>query len=342
MNVGGLLLEGAPPKDFGGVLGAVVVSYLLVPFQAYAALKGLFEKEEGPWFRTPKTGKITDPVKHLRRLYRLRKWLFGNGNGNGKGHGGLRPAPVHVQVAPPLRRPARRIAWIVTIAMVCALAGLGLNAVNAPVAEAAGTSLFLHGGTCPSVDGTMNSTSSTSTTKTWSLGTANQTCQWATTTSTTAAQTIFTTDVFTFNFWAVRSNGAGSPAISAVFGYSSLATCTTVTTIASMATYTFNTNTTDTQFTPPTFSPASNVSVPSGSFFCWTITVQTADSRTSFEWDSSTDNTNLNSSQTIFIPEFGLLFIGLVPFLPALVRRLRNRKSDLRTLRTSRAARLAA
>src|SRR5207253_9542497 len=108
MNVGGLLLEGAPRKDFGGVLGAVAVSYLLVPFQAWAALKGLFEKEEGPWFRTPKTGKITDPVKHLRRLKKLRKWLFGNGNGNGKG--GLRPEPAHIDATPPpTRRPARRL-----------------------------------------------------------------------------------------------------------------------------------------------------------------------------------------------------------------------------------------
>src|SRR5439155_26157220 len=105
------------------------------------------EKEEGPWFRTPKTGRITDPVKHLRRLYRLRKWLFGNGNGNGKGgHGPLRPAPAHVEVAPPLpRRPSRRIAWIVTIAIVCALGGLGINAVHAPPAYAA-SSFYLHNG----------------------------------------------------------------------------------------------------------------------------------------------------------------------------------------------------
>jgi hypothetical protein len=29
-------------------------------FQAFAAIKGFLEKEEGPWFRTPKTGRITD------------------------------------------------------------------------------------------------------------------------------------------------------------------------------------------------------------------------------------------------------------------------------------------
>src|SRR5205085_5388252 len=144
---GGLLLEDAPPKDFGGVLGAMVVSYLLVPFQAYAALKGLLEKEEGPWFRTPKTGRITDPVKHLRRLKKLRKWLFGNGNGNGKGgYGGLKPALLHIEAAQrPLRRPSRRIAWIVSIAVVCALTGLGIDAVHAPPAYAA-TSFYMHNG----------------------------------------------------------------------------------------------------------------------------------------------------------------------------------------------------
>ena len=62
MNLGGLILEDAPPRDIQGVAGALVLSFALVPFQGWAALKGLLEKEEGPWFRTPKTGRITDPV----------------------------------------------------------------------------------------------------------------------------------------------------------------------------------------------------------------------------------------------------------------------------------------
>src|SRR5438477_11440789 len=139
MTVIGLVLECAHRRDFGGVLGAVALSYLVVPFQAYAALKGLFEKEEGPWFRTPKTGRITDPTAHLKGLLRLRKWLKGPGrNGNGKGH--------HIEAtssqAPP--RPARRLAWIVSAAMVLTLAALGVNAAHAPVVEAAGTTFYLH------------------------------------------------------------------------------------------------------------------------------------------------------------------------------------------------------
>src|SRR6266849_2077492 len=56
MNLGGLILEEAPGRDLQGVLGALVLSFALVPFQGWAALEGLIRKEEGPWFRTPKTG----------------------------------------------------------------------------------------------------------------------------------------------------------------------------------------------------------------------------------------------------------------------------------------------
>src|SRR5258706_4137049 len=77
MNLGGLILEEAPPRDLQGVWGALVLSFALVPFQAWAAFKGLISKEEGPWFRTPKTGRVTDEVHHLRRLNLLRRWLMG-------------------------------------------------------------------------------------------------------------------------------------------------------------------------------------------------------------------------------------------------------------------------
>ncbi|MFI5168537.1 MAG: glycosyltransferase family 2 protein, partial [Thermoanaerobaculales bacterium] len=77
MNLGGLILEEAPARDLQGVWGALVLSFALVPFQGWAAAKGLFSKDEGPWFRTPKTGRITDEVHHLRRLNLLRRWLLG-------------------------------------------------------------------------------------------------------------------------------------------------------------------------------------------------------------------------------------------------------------------------
>ncbi|KKS04523.1 hypothetical protein A2W70_00230 [Candidatus Curtissbacteria bacterium RIFCSPLOWO2_02_41_11] len=69
MNLVGLFLEESDERDYLGVASFVLLSYILVPFQAYAAVKALFEKEEGPWFRTPKTGLITD-VFGKARFYR--------------------------------------------------------------------------------------------------------------------------------------------------------------------------------------------------------------------------------------------------------------------------------
>ncbi len=60
VNLLGLFLEQSEEKDYLGVFSFIILSYLVTPFQAYAAVRGYFEKEEGPWFRTPKTGHVTD------------------------------------------------------------------------------------------------------------------------------------------------------------------------------------------------------------------------------------------------------------------------------------------
>ena len=70
MNAVGLFLEESEEKDYIGLTSFAVLSYVLVPFQAYASLKGFIEKEEGPWFRTPKTGRITDIIRR-GTFYRL-------------------------------------------------------------------------------------------------------------------------------------------------------------------------------------------------------------------------------------------------------------------------------
>ena len=90
-----------------------------------------------------------------------------------------------------------------------------------------------------------------------------------------------------------------------------------------------------TQEIAPTFSPASNITVPTGSFFCWTITVATANTNISFLWDATTTTTNLNSSQTIFIPELLLALVGLGVIIPLAARsRLRLRLKSHRGCRT--------
>src|SRR5438309_7123912 len=119
MNLGGLILEDAPVRDIQGVLGAVVLSFALVPFQGWAALKGLLEKEEGPWFRTPKTGIITDPVTHLRRLHMLRRWLLGRRGGGARKPVAAVPRATAVANAR-ARVSSKWIGWFVAGSMLLA------------------------------------------------------------------------------------------------------------------------------------------------------------------------------------------------------------------------------
>lgn len=75
MGLSGLYLEQTAREDFTGIFSFVVLSYLLAPFQAYAAIKGLLERDEGGWFRTFKTGSITDRVLQVK-LRRIFSWIL--------------------------------------------------------------------------------------------------------------------------------------------------------------------------------------------------------------------------------------------------------------------------
>jgi cellulose synthase/poly-beta-1,6-N-acetylglucosamine synthase-like glycosyltransferase/transposase len=65
MNTIGLFMEEGEERDYLGIFSFVTLCYILAPFIGFAALKGFIEKEEGPWFRTPKSGHITDNVKRV-------------------------------------------------------------------------------------------------------------------------------------------------------------------------------------------------------------------------------------------------------------------------------------
>jgi hypothetical protein len=205
---------------------------------------------------------------------------------------------------------------VVAAGLGLSIAGLGVGALNAPIANAAGSTLFLHGGS----PGTLDGTSPAGLVPQTMLLTSGNTRTWATTSSTTAAQTIFSTTSFTFNY--TTTGVGGSANVTLTFAFSSSGTCSSPTTIAQTTTgLAAGTNSTG------AFSPSSNVSVPAGSFFCLTLVVNSIGLVTlTLDYDASSSPTNLTSTQTIFIPELVLPFLGLALLAPIGARRLLHRR----------------
>ena len=291
MNLAGLALEQASKRDLAGVLGAVAVSYLLVPFQAYAAVKGLLETGEGPWFRTPKTGRITDPVHHLRRLRAIRRWLLrspngdGNGNGNGNGgHGGNSSGAG--RAAQVRRRPSRRAGWVVTAGLILGLAALGVQASHVPVAEAATTTFYVHAG------GVLDNIAPTgSTTQSGNLTGSGSTLAWVSSSSSSGPAPFTTSDVFVFNY---SGSGSGITAqLRMSYGASQGAACSGTQIISWTTTFVASAG----QHQSSPGSPGSNITAPTGSFFCFQVT-QTSTGSYSIGYDSTGAPTNLTVTQT--------------------------------------------
>jgi cellulose synthase/poly-beta-1,6-N-acetylglucosamine synthase-like glycosyltransferase len=76
MGLVGLFLEGDLRQDFSGVFSFTLLSYIICPYQAYAALKGLLGFEESNWVRTLKTGHVTDTFLGVK-FRSLFEWLVG-------------------------------------------------------------------------------------------------------------------------------------------------------------------------------------------------------------------------------------------------------------------------
>ncbi|MCW4050971.1 MAG: hypothetical protein NWE89_14675, partial [Candidatus Bathyarchaeota archaeon] len=74
MSLAGMFLEGDVREDYSGIFSFIALSYIITPYQAYAALKGLLEGEEGTWIRTLKTGNITNSVIGVK-FRSLLQWL---------------------------------------------------------------------------------------------------------------------------------------------------------------------------------------------------------------------------------------------------------------------------
>ena len=156
MGLSGLFLEQSVEKDFAGIFSFIALSYALAPFQAYAAIKGLFEKEEGMWFRTFKTGKITEVLKrlHIRRILRellprrRRKKKVVAASGEGASKKG-RLIPLLLSNLNPSRLLKRRKPGLATILIIIMstfiLTTYFLGMEITPTEAAAGPTLYFHG-----------------------------------------------------------------------------------------------------------------------------------------------------------------------------------------------------
>lgn len=109
MGLTGVFLEGDLSEDYNGVFSFIALSYFIMPYQAYAALKGLIESEEGYWVRTLKTGHVTDYFIGLK-LRGLIEWI--NRLRSSRELDTLSGVPV-------IRLPVRRILFLIIVFFMC-------------------------------------------------------------------------------------------------------------------------------------------------------------------------------------------------------------------------------
>ncbi|MDQ6722263.1 MAG: glycosyltransferase [Candidatus Dormibacteraeota bacterium] len=336
MNLGGLILEEAPARDLQGVLGALVLSFALVPFQGWAAMKGLLSKHEGPWFRTPKTGHITDEVHHLRRLHMLRRWLLGHRArvGEGQRSPGRQPgSPVaHIRA-----RHNKRLGWVVVTVIALTFGGLAWAATAVPVVDAAGNPLYLHGsGVAPCAPSTMDQAIGVRAAPCLVTSTGNPTTgTW--TFANLPAQTI-SAGVWSFTMdWAGGATDTGSVSVSV--GTAAAGCAGFVATIPNGGT---TWTTTFGAGTPNTTSPLSvNTSasqaalvIAAGRSLCLRVVVtQTNGSQISMLYDGTAGiaDTRLIPPSTV-VPESLLGLLGLALVIPVVTNR-RRLASMLRLVR---------
>jgi len=330
MNLGGLILEEAPPRDLQGVWGALVLSFALVPFQSWAAAKGLVSKNEGPWFRTPKTGHVTDEVHHLRRLNLLRRWLLGPR---------ARRQDVRASTQPAARMVRRRsiglrrswVGWLVALALLTAFGGLAWLSSRAPVVDAAGNPLYLHGsGTSPACVATTLDQSIGSQATPCSIQSAagGITSTWGFTNL--PAQTV-AAGVWTFTMYWTGGTGSTNDTVTVTAGASATASCAGFAASIPNGGTTWSTtygsagvNTTS-PFTVSTSASQASLSIPAGGSLCLSVTLtHNTGGRPSMAYDGTAGVADTRVvPPSIVVPESILGFIGLAIFIPLITGRRR-------------------
>ncbi|MGD8813539.1 MAG: DUF2341 domain-containing protein, partial [Anaerolineales bacterium] len=151
MNIAGLFLERGVRRNAAGLLSFVLLTFLLVPYQAYAAMKGLLEPHEGGWHRTDKTGVITEVVDKLglgRRMRRLLPKPRRRSPDLSK-RLGIPLAKLSQRVPKPLRRLSRKfgIAARTASGLLICLILLAMFAVNTPTVQASPDAFYLRDST---------------------------------------------------------------------------------------------------------------------------------------------------------------------------------------------------
>ena len=329
MNAGGLILEEAPAKDMQGVLGALVLSFALVPFQAWAALKGLINKDEGPWFRTPKTGRVTDEVHHLRRLHLLRRWLLGARGGRQQVKQPVQPlGPPLAPIAPRIR--SRWVGWAVAVAMIVAFGGLAWLSSRAPVVDAAGNPLYLHGsGTAPacaasSLDQVVGARATPC-----RIQSGSPAATWGFTNL--PAQTV-AAGIWTFTMYWTGGAGAINDTVMVSAGVSATASCAGFTATVPNAGTTWATtfgsqgsSNMTSPFTVSTSAGQAALTIPAGGSLCLTVELlHNTGGRPSLVYDGTAGVGATNIvPPSIVVPESLLGFAGLAILIPLVTGRKR-------------------
>src|SRR5439155_2122737 len=205
---------------------------------------GLFERREGGWLRTPKTGRITNRVEHLPQRRSLNRWL--------------RPRPTTPNAGG--GRASRAFRLVCIAAPILVLTILGIGATTAPTVLAANV-YYLHN---PGGAYTMDSSPTNGTPAKFQMSNPGATQTWASTVAYTG-QTV-SAGSYTYTYW---TSGQGNATVTAAltFGYSATATCAVVVPIASWTASLVNSGGSSTSATLPA------VLLPASSYLCWQITV---------------------------------------------------------------------
>jgi cellulose synthase/poly-beta-1,6-N-acetylglucosamine synthase-like glycosyltransferase len=329
MGLVGLFLERNVRRDFAGILSFIVMSYILVPFQAYASLKGLLEKKEGgTWIRTLKTGKITEALTKLRlgRVWRelmprrkekkgkAKKVVTETNGGKPTVDGKDEESNVKGVKSAEDERGLSRHSWlrrkkrgkaalallIVTTSLIMSLFALGTR--MAVVEAGSPATLYFHGNS----PGTMDTNVGTSTLQ--SSFSAATTFTFDRTTNPTSTDESTTADLYVY----MKKSGGGSPSFTVSYVIKRLDTLAQLVSYGPSPSQSLYGNFRQ-------YGPFTSVSftIPAGKGIRIEITFTPSGGTAVFEWDgpSGTADSRL-VLPTSNIPENALFMILLAPLIP--------------------------